>query len=301
MPVATEPRPAQLPLSGGKRGATVRVHPMLTGEIHAPPGHTDRPKGPLTTVRVVTQLIGSRGGWNWLPVPAFLVEHPGTGPILVDTGLHPTCVSDVTGNMGPAGRILYEIRMAPEQALRAQLAAHGLRPEDVRVVIMTHLHADHASAVSEFSAATFVVDRREWAAAADGRALGGYHRRQFDHAFDWRTLDYDGESVESFAGFAQSLDLFGDGSVRVVSTPGHTRGHQSVVLKTRRREVLVIGDAAYTERELRGEATPLLVADQHLHRRSLKEIRRYLEQTPDAIAIPGHDADYWPRVARVYE
>src|SRR5205807_6612411 len=144
----------------------------------------------LGAVKIAAQLLGPRGGWNWLPVPAFLVEHPGVGPILIDTGLHPSCASGMAGNMGRAGALLYHVRMEHDQALRFQLPSRGFEPTEVRVVIMTHLHIDHASAVSEFPQASFVVDKREWNAAAEGGTRRGYHTRQFDHAFDWRALDY---------------------------------------------------------------------------------------------------------------
>jgi glyoxylase-like metal-dependent hydrolase (beta-lactamase superfamily II) len=301
MPVATEPKPAELPLPGGRPGASVKVHPILTGEIHAPQAHTDRPSGRLALPKLAGQLVGPRGGWQWLPVPAFLVEHPGAGAVVIDTGLHPSCTSDVAGNMGRIGKLLYHVRMDREQALRSQLPARGVRLEDVRLVIMTHLHIDHASAVSEFPDSSFLVDRREWGAAAEGGTRQGYHSRQFDHAFDWRALDYESDAVESFAGFPRSFDVFGDGSLRVVSTPGHTPGHQSVVLRSRGGEILVVGDAAYTERELRGEAKPLIVHDEHLHRRSLREIAEYRRETPDALVIPGHDRDFWPTLSAVYE
>lgn len=269
--------------------------------MHAPRVFTDRPGGPLGKAKILARTLGPRGGWDWLPVPAFLVEHPGAGPILIDTGLHPSCATNVAGNMGTAGRFLYEIRMHHDQALRFQLPARGVQPAEIRIVVITHLHIDHASAVSEFPQATFIVDRREWEAAAAGGTLRGYHARQFDHAFDWRTLDYGAEPVQSFAGFAQSIDLFGDGSVRVVSTPGHTLGHQSVVLRTKHHEVLLTGDAAYTMGELEGQSRPLVIHDEHLYGRSLQEVRRYLEQTADAIVIPGHDPVRWPSVNELYE
>jgi N-acyl homoserine lactone hydrolase len=300
MPLVTEPKPAELPLDGGHAGATVRLHPLLTAELHAPPAFTDRPQGRLALLKIAFQMLGPRGGWQWLPVPAFLVQHPTAGAIVIDTGLHPSCAQDVTGNMGRGANLIYHPRMDHEQALRAQLPARGVQLADVRVVIMTHLHVDHASAVSEFPNATFLVDRREWAAAAEGDFREGYHHRQFDHAFDWRGIDYEAEPVQSFAGFARSLDVFGDGSVRVVSTPGHTPGHQSVVLRCRRGEVLVVGDAAYTERELRGETRPLLVRDGHVYRRSLREIAEYRRETPDALLIPGHDPEFWPTLDREY-
>jgi glyoxylase-like metal-dependent hydrolase (beta-lactamase superfamily II) len=203
--------------------------------------------------------------------------------------------------MGRVGKLLYEARMERDQALRSRLPARGVALSDVRIVLITHLHVDHASAVSEFPAATFIVDRREWQAAADGGVRQGYHSRQFDHAFDWRTVDYETEPVESFAGFPRSLDLFGDGSVRLVSTPGHTAGHQSVVLRCREREILVVGDAGYTARELTGEVRPLVVHDEHLRRRSIREIQAYRRQTPDALVIPSHDWEIWPKLSAVYE
>lgn len=300
MPVATEPRPATLPLPGGLDGARVRVHPIITGEMHAPPAYTDRPAGRLAKARIARQLLGPRDRWNWLPVPAFLIEHPGAGPLLIDTGLHPSCAGGARANMGVIGGLIYEIRMEHDQALRFQLPARGIQSSEVRLVIMTHLHIDHASAVSEFPQATFVIDRREWDAAAHGGFRRGYHTRQFDHAFDWRTIDFEADAVDSFSAFARSVDLLGDGSIRLVSTPGHTAGHVSVVVRTAQRELLIVADAAYTERELRGQAASLVCHDRHLHQRSLKEIGRYLEETPDAIAIPAHDWELWRRLDPVY-
>jgi glyoxylase-like metal-dependent hydrolase (beta-lactamase superfamily II) len=129
----------------------------------------------------------------------------------------------------------------------------------------------------------------------------GYHSRQFDHAFDWRTLDYDAPSIDSFASFGQTFDLFGDGSVRLLSTPGHTAGHQSVLLRLAAREALVIGDAAFTWRAIRDGAMPAVLQDEHRFLRSLREIRRYLEQTPGALAIPGHDATAFAALDELYE
>lgn len=300
MPVATEARPAALPLRGGSPRANVRVYPILTGEMHAPPVHTARPSGSLARARIAAQLAGPRRRWNWLPVPAFLVVHPSAGPILVDTGLHPVCERDVAANMGRAGKLLYEVRMEHDQALRFRLPELGVQPAEIGFVIITHLHIDHASAVSEFPQATFVIDRREWEAAAAGGTRQGYHQRQFDHAFDWRTVDYSSPAVESFAGFGRTLDLFGDGAVRLISTPGHTPGHQSVLLRTAQGEVLLAGDAAYTEGELRGHDRPLVVADEHLRRRSIREIEQFRRQTPDAVVILSHDWQLWPQLRSVY-
>lgn len=300
MPVATEPKPLTHPLPGGSTGATVSLQPLLCGELLAPPGYVERRESRPGRLRDLAGALGSRSRWTGLPVPAFLVQHPTAGALLVDTGFHPNVADGVRANMGRAAAVLYRVRTTREQTVAAQLEARGVAATDVRTVVMTHLHIDHASAVSEFPAATFVVDAREWEAGATRGWRGGYHARQFDHAFDWRAVDYDAPEIDSFATFGHCFDLFGDGSVRLLSTPGHTAGHQSVLLRLGDGEALLCGDAAYTWRTLRDGAMPAIVEDEHRFRRSLREIARYLEQTPSALAIPGHDAQAWGALAREY-
>ena len=299
MAMSIDPQPAALPLPGGRDGATVRLHPLLAGEMLAPPGFVARPPGRLATPRT---FLSSRSGWIWLPIQAFLVEHPGAGPVLIDTGLHPSVAVDPAENFGRAWKRLLRFRMSPEQAVREQLLARGIGHRDVAVVVMTHLHYDHASAVSEFPDATFVLSRAEWEAGARGAQMrNGYIRSQFDFPFDWRTVDYDGAEVDAHQTFGRAVDLFGDGSVRLLSTPGHTAGHQSVLLRLTDREALLTADAAYLERTISDGAQPLVVQDHHRFVRSLGEIRRWVGQNPDALVITGHDRELWPRLEPLYD
>jgi N-acyl homoserine lactone hydrolase len=300
MATAAEPRPAELPLAGGRRQAVVRVHPLLTGRSIGPRGWFLREQGRFAW-RAAIGLGVSKDRWVQVPVPAFLVEHPSVGPIMVDTGLHPSVAVDGKGNLGRLAPLTFkDMRMAPDQAASAQLRARGLAPADVSVVVMTHLHVDHASAVAEYPDATFVVAKAEWAAATEAGQLHGYVKRQFDHAFDYRLLDFEGPEASSFSGFARSFDLFGDGSVRCVYTPGHTLGHTSVVLRAAGREILVAGDAAYLRETLERTHLPYRMEDEHLFRRSLREIQQYRKETPDALIIPGHDWDAWQELDPEY-
>lgn len=296
---APDPRPAQLPLPGGRPDARVRLHPLLSGEIRAPEGYLNRPGGPLAGPRV---LLGDprRRKWVWIPVPAFLIEHPGAGPVLIDTGLHDSLATDPGEQLGAMARA-FSFRFSAEQAVARQLADRGVRPGEISTVVMTHMHFDHASAVKDFPQATFVVDRREWAAAhGRGGARNGYFPTQFDQPVAWRTVDFGAQDVDAFGPFGLTLDLFGDGSVRLLSTPGHTPGHMSVLLRLRHREALLTIDAAYTRRTIDDGTGPLIVGDSHFFRRSLAEVQRYVAQTPGALVVPGHDAEAWGRLDPVY-
>jgi N-acyl homoserine lactone hydrolase len=288
------PQPAALPLPGRQDDARVRLHPLLSATAKLPRAWFFRPPGRFGTLQALGIRV-PKDGWTEFPVVAFLIEHPGAGAILIDTGFHPSVAVEPRQNLGRLNAFgMKEIQMSTDQAVPAQLRARAIQPAEVRFVLMTHFHADHASAMSEFPSSTFLFTSREWEAATAPRAVvHGYVARQFDHAFDYRTLDFDSGATESFASFGRSFDLFGDGSVRALFTPGHTHGHMSFALRTRDREVLVAGDAIYALETLRTGQLPFKIEDEHLFGRSLREIELYAEQTPDALIIPGHDLEAW--------
>jgi N-acyl homoserine lactone hydrolase len=295
-----EPSRLTQPLPGGREGATVVLHPMVCAYMDSPPEFMAMKGSRLATIR---KGLGSRKGWTRLPIVAFLVEHPGVGPIIVDTGFHPSVAVDPKQNLGPVYGRICSIDMRPEQAIPAQLRERkGIDPADVRVAIMTHLHMDHASAISEFTSATFVLGLGEWRAFHSSRfALNGYVRSHVQHAVEYKEIPFDSPVIDSYGTFGQSFDLFGDGSVRLVHTPGHTHGHQSVILRLKQREALVTGDAIYFLRTLDDERRGYTMADEHKWRRSIAEIRLYRRENPDALIIPGHDPEEWEKLEERYE
>jgi len=300
MATAAEPRPAELPLPGGGRDARVKLHPILTATIQGPIAWFLREEGRFAW-RKAFGLGVPKDQWVTAPVVCFLVEHPSAGSIMIDTGFHASVAVKPRSNLGMFGTVIYrDIDMRPEQSASAQLRARGIEPASVGTVIMTHLHPDHASAIVDYPEATFLVSSAEWEAAADAGQRDGYVKRQFDHGFDYRLVDFDSSDANSFSGFARGFDVFGDGSVRVVFTPGHTTGHMSVVLRTAKGEVLVAGDAIFMHRTLDDDHLPHMLADEHLFRRSLREIRQYRKETPDALIIPGHDWEAWQRLEASY-
>jgi glyoxylase-like metal-dependent hydrolase (beta-lactamase superfamily II) len=293
MATAAEPLPAELPLPGGRQGAAVRVHPLLTGTVTAPPAEIHGDQGRLAGLKALGLTLSAADRMR-LPVPAFLVEHPTAGLVLVDTGFHPSVAVEPVQAFGRLGGVIFkDIEMTPEQAVSGQLREMDLDAGEIGTVVLTHLHGDHASGIAQFPGATFVVSDAEWKAAASGGARQGYLHGQFDHAFDYRLVDFDGPEADSFATFGRALDLFGDGSVRLLSTPGHTAGHMSVVLRLTGRELLLTADAAYTMRTIDETALPHRMEDEHFFRRSLREIQLYRERTPTALVIPGHDLALW--------
>ena len=298
-----EAKPLTGPLpKGAETGATVAVEPLLGGEVQAPRAFFENPGGRLTKLRMLG--IGTpRSKWVWAPVPAFLITHPSAGPVLVDTAFHSSVAAKPAANLGRALAWVSRARVEPGRTITAQLRERGIDAKQLATVILTHLHFDHASGIAEYPAATFVVSKREWdkATSDDRPLLHGYHPAHFDYLFDYRTVDFDGPGISSYASFGRSFDLFGDGSVRLAYTPGHTPGHCSLICRLADRDLVIAGDAIYTHAQLEGADPPPAPADMHTWKRSLRELQQFARTYPRAVIVPGHDAGYWPTLERRYE
>jgi N-acyl homoserine lactone hydrolase len=303
MSVHVEPQPLHEPLAGGTRGATVAVEPLIAGHVEWSREMMVSPGGRLLTAKLMRALFTGRNALS-VPCPAFLIRHPSAGAVLVDTGLHPSIATDPKENFGSLGARFGKPTLAPGEDAPSQLRERGLEPGEVPIVVMTHLHMDHASAISEFPNSTFIVSEKEWSFAAGGASpvMNGYRRAHFDYAFDYRTVDFDRGGIDSYATFGRAFDLFGDGSIHLAYTPGHSPGHMAVVARLSEHDFVIGGDAMYMLSQLDGsEPGPPRPHDAHNSRRSLQELRLFRRQFPDAVITPGHDPDFYARIEQRYE
>jgi N-acyl homoserine lactone hydrolase len=303
MSVHAEPHPLHEPLAGGTRGATVAVEPLVAGHVEWSRSMMVSPGGRLLTMKLLRALVTGKPGMS-VPCPAFLIRHPSAGAILVDTGLHPSVATDPRENFGSLGARFGKPTLGSNEDVPSQLRDRGLDPGEIPIVVMTHLHLDHSSAISEFLNSTFIISEAEWKSAAHGSSpmLNGYRRAHFDYAFDYRTVDFDRANIDSYASFGRTFDLFGDGSIHLAFTPGHSAGHMSVIARLAERDFVIGGDTMYLLGQLDGsEPGPPRPYDAHNFRRSLQELRLFRSQFPDAVITPGHDPDFYARIEQRYE
>lgn len=229
----------------------------------------------------------TREGRVELPVFCYLVEHR-HGLILVDTGL--------SREMSPAG--VYD-KKAAEQALTTQLAAfyrprvpmgmtaaeqladRGILPQDLDLVILTHLDPDHVAGLSGLRGAKKILlpeDEYFWSC----RTV--YKRRQ-----PWKLwMDADITRVfyrgSSLGPNRWAIDVFGDESLQLVNVPGHTDGQCAVILREGARFVILAADAAFSPRNWREDSVPGFGFDRDLQRRSLRWLAE-MEKAPGCAAI----------------
>ena len=210
-----------------------------------------------------------------IPVPAWLVRHE-RGVVVFDAGLHPALVD------GPAalGRLakLFTPELASGGTVGSRLSEHDVDPSGPLSVVVSHCHFDHVGGLCELPNARLVVQRDEWlAATSDGSAgSGGYDRSLYD-------LGHDVVMVDGVH------DLFDDGTVTTIPTPGHTCGHQSLRVLTADGPTILTGDACYFLHTLDDGVLPPFGFDLDQQRHSLDVLRA--ERDRGTRIVPGHDAN----------
>ena len=170
-----------------------------------------------------------------VPVPCYLITHP-QGNVLFDTGVHCAVMDDPVGRLGPEVSNLIVSKTKPGEEIVAQLSKFKLTPNDVSHVVNSHFHFDHAGGNEFFPTSTFLVQKNELDATKDPelRAKALLDPQDYDHPLNYQAVD--GEQ-----------DIFGDGSLVIIPTHGHTPGHQSLRVKVGKgTEVVLTGDACYT-------------------------------------------------------
>jgi N-acyl homoserine lactone hydrolase len=218
----------------------IKIHSIRTGRVKVKAVQRRREgRGGLG------QLLLSRRWTEWLPITAWVIEHP-EGIIVVDTG--------ETGRTSEAGyfprwqpyyRLAVRMDVSPEEEIGPQLRALGFDPDEVGKVVLTHLHTDHAGGLHHFPNSEIFVSGEEF---QNAQGFAGKVQGYLPHCWpDWfapRAIAFEAGAVGPFE---ESYLLTEAGDVVIVPTPGHTAGHVSVIVKTAGLSYFLAGDTSYSE------------------------------------------------------
>ena len=186
-----------------------------------------------------------------VPVPFFLITHP-RGNVLYDGGNALEVARDARAHWEAVVRPTIPV-MTEDDFVVNRLQGMDVDPASVRYVIQSHLHLDHSGAIGHFPNAEYVVQRREleYAYTPDWFQKPAYIRADFDQDVSWLFLD--GENDDGY-------DLFGDGTIKTLFTPGHAPGHTSVIVDLEETgPMMLTADACYTRDHYDNAALPGLI------------------------------------------
>jgi N-acyl homoserine lactone hydrolase len=218
-------------------------------------------------------------------VPCYLIEHD-KGRLFWDGGL-PKNIADAEGQVPLEGGTMQYDRWIIDQ-----LADMKLQPADIDYAAFSHLHFDHAGAANSFTDSTILMQKTEW----DGAFSAG-------EGFIDTSL-FDGLKQADVKFLAGDYDVFGDGSVQLIYAPGHTTGHQVLLLELENTGKLILsGDLYHTRANRRLRRAPTFNVDTEQTHRSMDKVEALLKDSGATLWIE-HDkalADSLKKAPQYYD
>jgi glyoxylase-like metal-dependent hydrolase (beta-lactamase superfamily II) len=209
-----------------------------------------------------------------IAVPCFLIRHP-KGTLVWDTGLDPKFVQ--RSDNGARG-----IRATLDVSVEKQLQQLNLKPTDITYLAFSHMHLDHTGNANLFTASTWILNRTEMQWAAQPTGGGPVAQETFSGYQHAKTQLIDGD-----------YDVFGDGTVRILKAPGHTPGHQVLLLSLPKSgKVLLSGDLYHFRRDREQKLVPLFNTDRAETLASFDRIERLVANTKARLVIQHDPQDF---------
>ncbi len=233
--------------------------------------------------------------WVDLPINVFVIKHR-DGLVLFDTGLDPAVISDPNYVDSAIGRFfmrrVFRFTIGRGDTVAKNLARLNLRAENVRKVVISHLHFDHIGGIADVPQAELLVARNEWEQLSKPNPDRDYFFRQHIElpGANWRCIDFAPTKDPVLSSFGGSYDVMGDGSLMLLPTPGHTAGSQSMLVRADNcAPLLLIGDLSYSVELLMRDQLPGIYADKTNLLASFASVRALKESLPDLVILGSHD------------
>ncbi len=209
-----------------------------------------------------------------LIVPCYLIRHP-DGDLIWDTGL-PEAIADMPNGFTPQS---FPAHFTVPTKLSAQLAQLSLTPADIEYVSFSHMHSDHSGNGAMFAASTWIVDPEERAVMFSAEARAGEDFANYSQLENAQTRQLERDT---------DFDVFGDGSVTIIQTPGHTPGHTVLMVNLANAgPVLLTGDLWHLAESRERRLVPSFNADRAQTLASMDKVEALAART-DARVIRQH-------------
>jgi len=265
------------------KGKDVKVHALCTGTVAVKKNfRTKKGFGELAKINI---LLDSHYT-EYMPIWVWVIEHP-EGVIIIDTG-EISAVRNLDNYLAKESAFMrYFFRhsakfgITERDELNHQFEKINLKSDDVKLVVLTHLHLDHTDGLKFFPKQEIIVGDYEF------KHQNGNMPTTYPSWFNPNQVNYKKNRIDIFD---EAFPITSTEDLLYVPTPGHTRGHSSVIFKTDDFDIIFAGDTSYNQDQVLRNELAGVNADYKKSRETYKKLMAYATDHK-SIYLPTHDAD----------
>ena len=247
------------------------------------------------------------GRWQTVQFPALvaLIQHPMLGNILFDTGYSERFFRETYHWPNHLYALITPVYIQPEESAIQQLQQHGIPPESIQYIVISHFHADHIGGLADFPNAEFICAQSAYEAVKQQKGLwavkAGFLQGLLPPNFEQRVEFVEQKPVvPAVPGYFETgFDLFGDRSLLAIELPGHATGQLGLMFVEKTEQCyFLVADACWSSRAYQEFVFPhpiaqLIFSNPTAYRATLQKLHQLHKKHPEILIIPTHCADFW--------
>lgn len=259
----------------------MEIYPIQTGTVRCKQFQLTGARNNLS--RIFQILFTDKWG-EWMPIYCWLIK-TNDELILIDTGETSKIFEDGYLPKGGMYHKVVQTKIKKEEEIDQQLLKLGFKTKDVNKVILTHMHGDHIGGLSHFSHCEILVSQREYELASGTKGPGnGYFSKNWPDWFKPTLIKYEDKAEGEFA---KCHNVAKSESITLVPTPGHSIGHQSVIIKNSGYNYFIAGDLTYNLDTLKDEIADVVLMNK-TSKETVSRVHKYVRLN-DCIYLSSHD------------
>lgn len=259
----------------------IKVHIFHTGKVRVDDAIPHGSKNPLA----VTGILRGNDKKRILPVSCYLIEHP-KGNVLIDTGWDSKYITEKPKRFFGVLDNMSTPIVKPGDSIDCKLKTLGLSDKDLDYIFFSHMDFDHTSGLRLVTNAKKIMAAKEEIDDSN-RYFFRYVKSNWDFA-NVEPFYYENSGIGPVG---KSFDVFGDGTLVLVNTPGHSHGLFTAKVSNGKQYIALAGDAFYTKKSLTDHLIPGFTVDKALARKSLEWICN-LEKDENCLGVfANHDPE----------
>jgi glyoxylase-like metal-dependent hydrolase (beta-lactamase superfamily II) len=264
------------------KGKDVKVHALCTGTVATKVNFRTK-KGPGFISKL--NILFDSQYTEYMPIWVWVIEHP-EGIVMIDTGEiaavnNPDYLVHESAYARFIADSISKFQIDEKEELDRKLAGVKLKTEDVKLIILTHLHLDHTDGIRFFPKTEFMVNEYEYKHPYSNLPT------TYPSWFKPNTVKYKPNRVEVFDA---AYPITSSGDLLYVPTPGHTNGHSSIIFKTDDFDIVFAGDISYTQEQVISGELPGAHIDFDKSKQTYQNIMAYAKQRK-TVYLPSHDGN----------